>query len=106
MLPQCYIQNEKEKERQYYERDSEVDNGSFTPLLLSVYEGMGREYSIFSNRVANNVAEQRELYRSIVINWILRKISVGLLKSSLLCLHGLRSLSRNVCFVGNNIKVG
>ena len=31
-LPQCYIQNEKEKKRQYNEIVLEIDHGSFTPL--------------------------------------------------------------------------
>ena len=41
-LPQCYIQNEKEKKRQYDERVLEIDHGSFTPLVFSIYGGMGR----------------------------------------------------------------
>ena len=68
ILPRCYIQNEKEKERQCYERDSEVDHGSFTPLLSSIYEGI--ECSIFPNRIAKKVAEKQELHRLIVTNWV------------------------------------
>ena len=33
-LPQCYIQNEKEKKRQYNERVLEIDHASFTPLVF------------------------------------------------------------------------
>ena len=41
-LPQCYIQNEEEKKRQYNERVLEVKRGSFTLLAFSIYGGMGR----------------------------------------------------------------
>ena len=40
-LPQCYIQNEKEKKRQYNERVLEIDHGSLPPLysqFMGVWE--------------------------------------------------------------------
>lgn len=40
---------------------------------------------------------------SIVTNWIPTKIYFLILKSAL-CLRGLKSISRNVCFVGDNIE--
>ena len=54
-LPQCYIQNEKEKKRQYNERVTEIDHGSFTGLVFSIFRGMGGEYSTFYNRLAKKV---------------------------------------------------
>ena len=39
-LPQCYIQNEKEKKRQYNEIILEIDHDSFTPLVFSIHGGM------------------------------------------------------------------
>ena len=36
-LPQCYIQNEKEKKRQCNERVLEIDHGSFTPPPPPLY---------------------------------------------------------------------
>ena len=46
-LPQCYAQNEKEKKRQHNERVLQIEHGSFTPLVFSVYGGMSRECSTF-----------------------------------------------------------
>ena len=97
-LPQCYIQNEKEEERQYNERVLEIDHGSFTPFVFPIYGGMGRKSRAFYNRLAKKIAEKRELHQSVVINWIRTKISFALLKSALLCLRGSRSISRNACF--------
>ena len=43
-LPQCYIQKEKGKKRQYNEKDLEIDHGSFTsptapfPCILNLWE--------------------------------------------------------------------
>ena len=102
-LPHCYIQNEKEKKRQYNERVLGTDQGSITPLVFSIYGGMRRECSTFYNRLAKKIAEKRELHQSIVTNWIRTKISFTLLKSALLCLRGSRIISRNVRFLGDNI---
>ena len=46
-LPQCYRGNESEKKRHYSERILQVDHGSFTPLVFSIYGGMGRECQMF-----------------------------------------------------------
>ena len=74
------------------------------PLVFSIYGGMGRECSTFYNRLAKKIVDKRELYQSIITNWIRTKISFALLKSALLCLRGSRNISRNVCFVSDNIE--
>ena len=66
---------------------------------------MGRECSTFYNRLAKKIAKNRELHQSIITIWMGTKISFALLKSTLLCLRGSRSLSRSVCFVGDNTEV-
>ena len=43
-ITQSYAKNQNEKKRNYNERILTVDNGSFTPLVFSLYRGMGREY--------------------------------------------------------------
>ena len=47
----------------------------------------------------------KRLHQPIVTNYIRTKIYFALFKSALLCLRGLRSLSRNLSFVGDNIEV-
>ena len=96
----------KEKKQQVInKRVLQIYHGSFTPLEFSIYGGMGRKCSTFYNRLTKKIAEKQELYQSTVTNWIQTKISFALLKSALLCLHGSRSPSSKVCFVGNNIAV-
>ena len=86
----------KEKKHRYNERVLEIDHESFTPLVLSIYWGMGRECGTFYNRLAKKTAEKPELYQPIVTNWMQTKISFLLLKLALLCLCGSRSINRNV----------
>ena len=43
-LPQCYAQNEKDKKRHYNERVLQIEHGSFSPLLFSIYGGMSMRY--------------------------------------------------------------
>ena len=72
-------------------------------LVFSIYGSMERKCSTFYNRLAKKIAEKQELHQSIITNWIRTKISFVLLKSAL-CLRGSRSISRNVCFVGDNTE--
>lgn len=66
---------------------------------------MGRDCTTLYNRLANNIVEQRESHQSIVTSWIRTKIYFALLKWALLCLHGSRSLSRNVYSISDNVEV-
>ena len=59
-LSQSYALNEKEKKRNYNERILDVDNGSFTPLVFSLYGGMGRECRMFYKRLLVMLAEKRK----------------------------------------------
>ena len=73
------------------------------PPLYSQFMGVWEE-GTFYDRLAKKIPEKRDLHQSIVTNWIQTNISFALLKSVLLCLPGSRSISRNVCFIGDNIE--
>ena len=47
-LSQCYKTNEKEKKRNY--NIMQVEQGTFRPLVFSIYGGMGRERQAFYSR--------------------------------------------------------
>ena len=89
-LSQTYITNEKEKKRVYNERVLEVENGTFTPLVFSVYGGMGKECNTFFKRLTSMLAEKRGEKQSIVATWLRTKTSFALLRSCLVCLRGSR----------------
>ena len=95
-LQQCHITNEQEKKRAYNERIMQIDHGTFTPLVFSIYGSMARECQKFYSRLAELISEKRNLPKSITSNWVRTKICFGLLKSSLLCLRGSRTVCRKV----------
>ena len=61
----------------------------YPPCILGE---MGRECSAFHNTLVKKIAEKRQLHQSIVTNWIRTKISFALLKSTVICLRGSRSI--------------
>ena len=46
-ISRTYELNEKEKKRLYNERITEIEHGSFTPLVMSATGGMGQECKKF-----------------------------------------------------------
>ena len=56
--------HEKEKKVKYANRVLEVDQGSFTPLVFSCFGGMSRECSFFFKRLAEKLAEKRNINAS------------------------------------------
>ena len=94
-LRKCYQKNEDEKKRKYNERVLQVEHASFTPLVFSTHGGMGRECRAFFRRITEMVAEKRGITLSVATTYIRTRICFSLLRSTLLCLRGSRSL-RNV----------
>ena len=72
----------------------QIEHGTFTPLVFSIKGSMGRECQKFYSRFAQMISEKRDLPQSIPSNWVRAKVCFGLLKSSLLCLRGLRTIRR------------
>ena len=87
-LQQCHTMNELKKKRSYNERVLQVEHGTFTPLVFSIYGSMGREYNTFSSRLSQLISDKINLRKSITMNWIKTKVYFALLKASLLCLWG------------------
>ncbi|XP_057296729.1 uncharacterized protein LOC130625645 [Hydractinia symbiolongicarpus] len=95
-IKRCYERNEQEKKRLYNERVLQVENGSFTPLVFSTHGGLGRECKRFYQRLAELIADKRGIPTSIATTFVRTKICFSLLRSTLLCLRGSRSLRRYV----------
>lgn len=95
-LQQCYAKNEAEKKRQYNTRINKVDNGTFTPLVFSLYGGMGRECATFYKRLSEMIAEKRKINISVASSWIRTKICFALIHACLLCLRGSRGIYKRI----------
>ena len=56
---QVYRTHEREKKRTYNERIIQVEKGSFTPIVVSTFGGMGQEAESFHKRLAQLISEKR-----------------------------------------------
>ena len=83
--------NEREKKRSYNKRILRVDQGSFTPLVFTCFGGMSRECHTFFKRIAEKLADKKNINTSTSINWIRTRLNFHLIRSCLLCLRGSRS---------------
>ena len=99
-LAQCYFNstikaahkaNEKSKKREYNDRILQIEHGSFTPLVFSTFGGMSVECSNLYNKVAEKIAEKRDIASSMAKAWIRTKISFCLLRTTNLCIRGSRA---------------
>ena len=85
-----FLRHEQEKKRAYNQRVVEVENGTFTPLVIGTNGGTGKECSAFIKHLCTLLAEKQNEYYSSVVNWLRTKLSFEVLKSSLLCVRGTR----------------
>ena len=57
-IEQLYKAREREKKRTYNERVIQVEKGSFTPIVVSTFGGMGQEAEKFHKRMAKLISEK------------------------------------------------
>ena len=90
-LAQCYRRNELEKKCVYEERVTEVEHGSFSPLVFSTSGGMGPIATVVYKRIATIIADKRKQPYSRTLFWIRCKLSFSLLRSAIMCIKVLMS---------------
>ena len=81
------------KKLKYEQRIREVENATFNPLVFCT-GGAGPSASKVIKRIAGKLSDKKEDSYSDIITYIRTKISFALLRSSILCLRGSRSLRR------------
>ena len=90
-LKSAHKSNENSKKREYAERVTNVEHGSFTPLVFSCLGGMSTECAHFYNRIADKISEKRNITISKGRTWMRTKLSFCLLRSTHLCIRGSRT---------------
>ena len=95
-LESIHRQHEKEKKRKYNQRILHVERGSFTPLVFSCVGGMSIETRRFYNRLADLIAEKRNIRKGEASCWLKTRLNFCLIRSMVLCLRGTRA-SKNFC---------
>lgn len=91
-ISSIYAEHEQEKRRAYNQRVLQVEHGSFTPLVFSIFGGMSPECGRFYTRLAQLLSEKRNDNLSITTSWVRCRVSFSLLRSALLCMRGSRSM--------------
>ena len=104
-LPWCHEINEKEKKHNYNNRILQIEHGTFTPLVFSIYGSMGRECTKFYSKLEELLSNKRKESKWLAVNWLRTKVCFGLFKSCLLYLRGSRSVNRNIIEINDNMMV-
>jgi hypothetical protein len=87
---QIYRMHENEKKRMYNQRVTDIEQGTFTPLIFTTTGGMGEECKKYHSRLAELIAIKKGEKYSKTMAWIRAKISFSIIRSALLCLRGSR----------------
>ena len=66
--------NENKKKRKYNDRIFQVEHGSFTPLVFTNFGGIGVEGSNFYKKIAEKIADKRDIITSVAMSWIRTKL--------------------------------
>ena len=90
-IAKCYRKHENIKKRAYDQRVREIEQGTFTPLVLSSTGGMGAAATVFYKRLASMMAAKRDQAYSKTLTWVRCTLSFALLRSSIQCIRGARS---------------
>ena len=93
-IEKIFETHEKMKKRNYNERVIQVEKGSFTPIVMSTFGGMGVEAKRFHKRIATLISEKRGERYSDVVNYMRTRLRFSILRSVLTAVRGIRGRSR------------
>ena len=91
---QIYRIHENEKKRKYNSRVTEIEQGTFTPLVFTTTGGMADECLRYYSRLAELLSAKKQESYATTISWVKAKVSFAILRSALLCLRGSRTPRR------------
>ena len=97
--------SEKEKKKAYNQRVIQLEHGTFSPLVFSVYSDSGTETKHVIRILCSKVARKRKLKYNHAINWFRTKISIELVKGAILCIRGSRDWRNKVHTDLDNIEL-
>ena len=90
-LTACYRKHELIQKRAYEQRIREIENASFTPLVLSATGGLAVEATVFYKRLASLLAMKWDQPYSSTLSWLRCRLNFSLLRSAIQCIRGARS---------------
>ena len=83
----------------------EIEQGTFTPLVVTTTVGMADECVRYHSRLPEVIANKKGESYTGAISWIRATVSFAIVRSAILCLRGLRSKRRQLDFVDSNLKI-
>ena len=99
----AYKYHETLKNSEYQQRILNVEQSSFSPLIFGCTGGGAPTATRTMQQLAETLSEKRQESYPESINYIRTKISFALLRSSILCIRGCRSLRKDH-FIDNSIS--
>ena len=88
-----YRKHEQIKKRAYEQRILNIEQASFSPLVLSATGGLAREATTFYKRLASMLASKWDQSYSSTLCWLRCRLTFSLLCSSIQAIRGSRSSS-------------
>ena len=79
----------------YNQRVMTVEQGTFTPLVFSVFGTAAPECQVFLKHLCTKIADKRQDTYSNVSNWVRTKLSFLCLRAILICLRGTRTKQKD-----------
>ena len=104
-IESLYRRHETEKKRSFGHRICDIENGSFTPIVLSTFGGLSRETAVFYKRLANLLAVKRSSSYTRTMTWLRARLAFELIKSATMCIRGSRSTSYRSPINNENIEL-
>ena len=92
-----FRKHEMEKKWEYGDRVRSVEHGSFTPLVLSTFGGLGREATVFYSRLADLLSKKHSTPYTKTLSLLCCSISFSLLRSAILAIRGNRCVVHLEC---------
>ena len=96
---------EDEKRWKYASRIIEVENGTFTPLVVTTTGGMPQECQWYHSRLAELISSKKQENYATTVTWIRTKVSFAILRTALGCLRGTRSRRRKTNVQENDSEI-
>ena len=99
----AYKHHETLKNSKYQRRILNVEQSNFCPLIFGCTGGSAPTARRTMQRLAEKLSDKRQESYPESINYIKTKISFALLRSSIICISGCRSLRKNQ-FIDNSLS--
>ena len=100
-----FRQHELAKKREYMQRVLDVEQGSFTPLVFGSNGGMGNECRKFTDELSRQLATKQNETYSDVVSWLRVRLSMEIVRSTILCVRGSRTPFRRNENIAEDIRL-